>query len=100
MAILDYGEAIRLEPQNAADSYHNRGTVYGNLGQYEQAIKDYDQAIRLDPEYAPAYANRALAYALSGDDTAALEDVDQAVRIGIEGSEELERANREIIDQR
>ena len=45
-AIIDYSEAIRLNPQDSI-AYYNRGLAYHHLEQDEQAIKDFDEAIRL-----------------------------------------------------
>ena len=59
-AILDYDEAIRLEP-NDANSYVNRGSAKHQLRQYFAAIIDYDEAIRLDSTDAHAYFGRGLA---------------------------------------
>ena len=53
IAIIDYDEAIRLEPKLAL-AYHNRGIAWLAKGQYDRAIKDFDQAIRLNPNDALA----------------------------------------------
>ena len=46
-AILDYDEAIRLDPDDAK-AYYNRGHAKGELRRYPAAIADYNEAIRLD----------------------------------------------------
>ena len=52
-AILDFTEAIRLDPRLAA-AYHNRGNAWHAKADYDKAIADYTEAIRLDPmEYRP-----------------------------------------------
>ena len=61
LAIQDYTEAIRLDPQYAI-AYRGRGVVYSDLGQHQRSIQDYDEAIRLDPLDADAYSNRGVAY--------------------------------------
>ena len=61
-AILDYDEAIRLDPNDAL-AYYNRGYDKGELRRYAAAIADYDEAIRLDPNDAHAYFNRGYAKA-------------------------------------
>ena len=43
LAIHDYCEVIRLNPQDA-DAYFNRGNTYVDLNQYELAILDYDES--------------------------------------------------------
>ncbi len=58
IAIADFNEAIRLEPDNEV-AYLNRGNAWLAKGMYARAIADYGEAIRLDPKYARAYNNRA-----------------------------------------
>ena len=82
-AIQDFGEAIRLDPQNAG-AYHNRGVAYARLGQYEQAIQDFDEAIRLDPQLGSAYYNRGAVYAGIGEAKEAARDFARAKELGIE----------------
>lgn len=42
-AIADYGEAIRLNPDDA-DAYYNRGLAHGKNGEIDQAIEDFKKA--------------------------------------------------------
>ena len=44
-AIVDFDEAIRLDPQYA-NAYYNRGRAYRKRGLYEQAILDFDAYIK------------------------------------------------------
>jgi tetratricopeptide (TPR) repeat protein len=60
-AILEYNEALRVNPNNAA-VYNSRGIAYYEKEDYDRAIADYNQAIRLDPNYASAYNSRGVAY--------------------------------------
>ena len=80
LAILDYGQAIRLDP-NVADDYFIRGWAYAQKGDLDRAIQDYDQALRLAPNHAPYYVNRGEAYAEQGDYDRAFQDYDQAIRL-------------------
>jgi tetratricopeptide (TPR) repeat protein len=80
MAIEDFTEAIKLNP-NLAAAYFNRGNAYGFKEDYDRAIVDFNQAIRLDPNYARAYNNRGNAYAGKGDDDRAIADFNQAIRL-------------------
>ena len=48
-AVADYGEAIRLQPDNA-DFYINRGAARAELGQYEEAIADLKAVLELARE--------------------------------------------------
>ena len=48
-AIVDFDEAIRLDPEYA-NAYYNRGIAYGNLGQQELADRDFARAKSLGVE--------------------------------------------------
>jgi len=50
MAIKEYSEAIRLDP-NFVLAYVNRMHVYGNRNEFNQAIEDFTEATRLDPYF-------------------------------------------------
>jgi tetratricopeptide (TPR) repeat protein len=67
-AIADYGEAIRLNPEDAT-AYVGRGSAYLAKGDGDRAIADLDKAIRLNPEYSWVYRIRGIAY-LFGDSLA------------------------------
>ena len=105
-AIEQYGEAIRLDPQDAV-AYNQRGVAYVGLGQPERALQDFDEAIRLNPRHAcwpspscdwpsgPSrslwkggperlasfHSNRGLAYNELGRRELALQDFDEAIRL-------------------
>ena len=78
----DYGEAIRLDPQDAS-AYTGRGGLYLRIGEYERAVLDNEEAIRLNPKYPLAYVNRALAYTYLGKDKEASQDVKRVGELGI-----------------
>ena len=73
MAIMDFSEAIRLNPQYAP-AYNRRAVVRSNLGELEAAINDLDEVVRLDPQFAKAYKNRGFAYRLLGQIQRAIQD--------------------------
>ena len=81
LAIQDYTEAIRLDPQYAI-AYRGRGVVYSDLGQHQRSIQDYDEAIRLDPQSAIAYYNRDVTYEELGKSTEAELDIAKAKELG------------------
>jgi tetratricopeptide (TPR) repeat protein len=80
MALADFDEAIRLNPNNAA-VLTSRGNLYGDKGDNDKAIADYDAAIKLDPKLAPAYSNRGLSWLAKGDHDKALSDLNTAIRL-------------------
>jgi tetratricopeptide (TPR) repeat protein len=79
-AILDYDQAIRLNPEYA-EAYNNRGYAYYWSGNPAHAIADYSRAIALRPNYAYAYNNRGAAYMASGHPDRAISDLDHALEL-------------------
>ena len=77
MAIADFTQAIKLDPNNAA-AYCNRGVVYDD---YDRAIADFNHAIKLDPNYATAYYNRGVAYYNVGDYDGAIAEFNQVIKL-------------------
>lgn len=77
-AIDALSQLLNRHPQNAID-YNNRGLVYFQARQFDQAIADYNKALELNPRLAKAYNNRANYYAAIGDLEASLADYDQAL---------------------
>jgi tetratricopeptide (TPR) repeat protein len=95
LAIAEYSEAIRRNPNNPI-AYYNRGLAYyqkrknakGDYdnGDYDRALADYTQALRLDPNFAVAYNARALVYyqgfhAKEGGHARGIADTTQAIRL-------------------
>jgi tetratricopeptide (TPR) repeat protein len=78
-AILDYNQAIKLNPKFAA-AYINRGVVHDSKGDYDRAIADYDQAIKLKPS-AEAYFNRGNANLGKSHYDHAIDDYNQAIKL-------------------
>ncbi|HEY86335.1 MAG TPA: tetratricopeptide repeat protein, partial [Chloroflexi bacterium] len=60
-AIVEYKEAIALEPDNP-DAHRNLGTVYVDQGKWEEAVAAYEQAISLNPDFGEAYGDMVAAY--------------------------------------
>jgi tetratricopeptide (TPR) repeat protein len=78
--IVDYTEAIRLDP-NDATAYYRRGMAYKEKGDYDRAIADFTEAIRLNPNGYRAYVDRGMAYGGKGDYDRAIADFTEAIRI-------------------
>src|SRR5260370_661859 len=79
-AIVDYSEAIRLDPKYVI-AFVSRGIAYPVKGDYDRAIADYNEAVRLDPKYALAFYGRGLAYHLTGDFDRAIADYSEAIAV-------------------
>ena len=79
-AIVEFTQAIRLNPNNAI-AYHMRGYSKYMLGQHYAAIADLNTAIQLQPNYAIAYYMRGRAKAGLGQYIAAIADLNTAIRL-------------------
>jgi Tfp pilus assembly protein PilF len=64
-----------------AKFYNNRGTTFGEKGQYDQAISDFNNAIEINPRYIKAYNNRGIVYRLRGQSDKAISDFNKAIEI-------------------
>jgi lipoprotein NlpI len=71
----------KLNNNDLATSYNNRGIAFAAKGQDDQAVADYTMAIKIAPAYGPAYLNRGIAYSSRGNLDAAIADFDVAIRI-------------------
>jgi tetratricopeptide (TPR) repeat protein len=80
LALKDYGEAIRLEP-NKAGWYYNRGGLWYAKRDYDRAVADYSEAIRLEPRSAYPFNNRGMAWQAKKEYDKALADYDEAIRL-------------------
>jgi len=73
-----YTKAIILKPEEPR-SYLNRGIVYIEMGEHDNAIDDCNKVIALDPGYAEVYNNRGWAYFQKGLFDRAIQDCNQAL---------------------
>jgi tetratricopeptide (TPR) repeat protein len=76
-AIQQFNQLLRRNP--SAMDYNNRGLVYFQSAQYEQAIADYNRALELNPHLDTAYNNRANYYAHQGKLLDAILDYERAI---------------------
>jgi tetratricopeptide (TPR) repeat protein len=79
-ALADYGNAIRLDPLNAA-GYLNRAATYRLRGQNDLALVDLTQATRLDGNDARIWFERAITYRTLNLLSSALMDFDRALQL-------------------
>ena len=79
-AIVDYNEAIRLDPDKSG-TFVARGNSWDYLGEFDKALADYAEAIRLDSNCSSAYYNRGYAWQRSGNYEAAIVDYEMALKL-------------------
>jgi len=79
-AILDFTQAIRIDPNNAP-FFDWRGRAHSLRREYDLAMADANQAIRLDPNSAIGYNNRGLVHWDMGNHDLAMTDFNQAIRL-------------------
>ena len=80
-AILDLTKAIKIQPKNATAAYYNKGNIYLELDDNQNAISDYSNAIKLFQKYDKAYINRGVTYKNIKLYDKALKDFDRAIEI-------------------
>ncbi|WP_180274613.1 serine protease [Tychonema bourrellyi] len=78
-AIIAYTKSIEIQPHPYP--YNNRGSVYSDKGDKDNAFKDFNEAIKLDPKFAYAYNNRGSLYSDKGDYDNALKDYNEAIKL-------------------
>ncbi len=73
-ALADFGEALKIEPQQIRALFE-RGRFYaGVLGDFERAVQDFDAAIAIDPRYTDALNYRGGIRRRNGDYDGAIKD--------------------------
>lgn len=83
-AIEIWTEAIRsgeLSEDNLARAYYNRGIVWLNKGQYDNAIADFTKIIEHNQTYALAYLTRGSAWYFKGQYDKAIADYNRTIEI-------------------
>jgi tetratricopeptide (TPR) repeat protein len=80
LAIAEFSEAIRLNPDNSM-AYFHRANAYRQKNDFDRAIANYNDVIRLNPDYSEAYNNRGFAYVRKGDYDKAIADFNEAIRL-------------------
>ena len=80
IAIADYKEAIRLDPQNES-AFISRGLAWKNKKEFDKAIADFNEAIRLDPQDTTAFNNRGTAWLGKQEYDKAIADFNEAIRL-------------------
>ena len=77
MALIAFGEAIRLDPK-MAQAFNGRAVVFGIKGEFQKALADVTEAMRLDPWEPEYYRTRAYVHDQLGDKENAASDQEKA----------------------
>ena len=79
-SIVHYTRTLELKP-DLPEVYTNRGNVYRDIGELDEAIADYNSTTELDPNDANAYNNRGNAYSDKNEIDKAIEDYNTAIEL-------------------
>jgi tetratricopeptide (TPR) repeat protein len=71
----------RLNNDNLAAAFYNRGIEWGERRDFDRAISDYSEALRLKPQYTEAHNNRGEAWRNKSEFDRAIADYDEAIRL-------------------
>jgi Tfp pilus assembly protein PilF len=80
MALIAFGEAIRLEP-TMSQAFNGRAVVHGLKDDFEKALADANEALRLDPWEPEYYRTRAYVYERLGQKENAASDSEKAEQL-------------------
>lgn len=79
-AMAEFGEAIRIDPRNAA-AFKSRAGLHEQRADYAAAIADYSAALRQNPRDAAGYYSRGRAWVAQGEYANGALDFDEALRL-------------------
>ena len=79
-AISDINNSLTLDPVNHT-TWHNRGWLYLNVGNYYQCIEDCNRAIEINPSLPGTWSNRGVAYRRLRKWKEAIRDLDHAISL-------------------
>src|SRR6266496_5167522 len=92
-AINDYGEAIKLTPQDVR-VYEQRAAVEMKLQDYDKALADYSEVIKLEPNEVRYVNYRAYIYELKKDLKNSMADTDKVLKLDPNNQEAKARKSR------
>jgi tetratricopeptide (TPR) repeat protein len=79
-AIIDFNQAIRLDPKNPR-AYIGRGLAWVPKHEWNKAISDFTEAIRLDPKDASVHMCRGLVWHTKKEFEKAIWEYDESIRL-------------------
>lgn len=86
-ATQDFLAASRLDPQNSAEAFWNRGSARLSLGDLRGAESDFSQAIQRNSKYLRPYYSRARVRYLQGDVQGSGADLQTALELDSQDGE-------------
>jgi Tfp pilus assembly protein PilF len=75
-----WSDVIKKYPDSKI-AYNNRGYMYNEFGQFDQAIADFNRGIQIDPRFFRLYLNRGLSYQRKQDYNNALLDYNKSIEL-------------------
>lgn len=96
-ALEDFSKAVEKDPK-FAEGYLNRGYVYGNRGELQEALADFDKAIAIDSGYIEAYYNRGFIYGFFEEFDKSIADFNKVIELNPKDAEAY--INRALIRSR
>ena len=87
-AILDYREALKLNPKNPS-LYNNIALIFSKQGKYDKAIKYFDASIQLYKKSGLTYYNRGLSHYWLKQYELAYNDFEKACQLGCKKEDAL-----------
>jgi tetratricopeptide (TPR) repeat protein/predicted Ser/Thr protein kinase len=73
--------AIELAPPDVDWPLNARGSIYNDLGRWEEAIADFNRALRISPNFQDLYGHRGYAYQELGDKDKARTDYERFMEL-------------------
>ena len=92
-AINEYGEALKLTPQDAR-IYEQRAAVEMKINDYDKALADYSELIKLKPNEVRYYNYRAYIYELKNDLKNSMTDTEKVLKTDANNEEAKARKQR------
>lgn len=83
--LLEEDKVIKKNNKNA-QAFYEKGVIYTDLKEYDNAIANFGKAIQFDPALGKAYYGRAKAYIFKDDYGKAIEDCSKAISIAPKSS--------------
>ena len=96
-AINDYGEALKLTPQNSR-IYEQRAAVEMKIQDYEKALGDYSKLIEQKPNEVKYYNYRAYIYEVKNDLKNSLADTEKVLKV--DPNNQDAKARKQRIEQK